>query len=336
MKKLSCLLVITGTFLLQQLHAQDTFSIVAIDSVTGEVGGAGASCVDLFNFPGYTDHFLCELFPGLGAINSQAAYVPANQLNARNRMLAGDTPAQIINWLDSNDVNGTPDIRQYGIAAFVNGSPQTAGYTGVNCMNYKNHITGPNYSIQGNILLGQQVLDSMEARFNRETGDLACKLMAALQGAKMVGADTRCTANGTSSLFAFVKVSVPTDTFGAPSFLASVRTHGTAGIEPVDTLQKIFDNMHLCPGTGIDETIFPLNSISIFPNPASEFVEIKSERQLPAGTEILVADVMGNMIFHQNTDHALRFDTRTWSNGIYAVIISNGSSVLTKKIIRQK
>ncbi len=72
------------------------------------------------------------------------------------------------------------------------GTPRSAAYTGQNCVNYKNHITGRNYSIQGNILLGQQILDSMEARFLRAEGELACRLMEALQGAKVVGADTRC------------------------------------------------------------------------------------------------------------------------------------------------
>ena len=38
------------------LSAQDTFSIVAMDEETGEVGSAGASCVDLFNLGGLSDH----------------------------------------------------------------------------------------------------------------------------------------------------------------------------------------------------------------------------------------------------------------------------------------
>src|SRR5215217_117700 len=193
------------------VKAQDTFSIVAVDPVTGEVGAAGASCLDLYAFPFFADDFISELFPGIGAINTQASYTPGNQASARDRMNAGDNPAQIIDWLIAHDVSGNADIRQYGIVRLVKGSPQTAGYTGAACMDYKNHITGKTYCIQGNILLGRKVLDSMEARFNNEQGDLACKLMAALQGAKMIGADSRCTANGTSSLFAFVKVSKPAD-----------------------------------------------------------------------------------------------------------------------------
>ncbi len=95
-------------------YAQDTFSIVAVDSVTGEVGSAGASCVDLFNFSGITNDFLGELFPGVGAINTQAWYNQTNQMNARNRMNAGDTPSEIIDWLVVNDVTNQPELRQYG------------------------------------------------------------------------------------------------------------------------------------------------------------------------------------------------------------------------------
>ena len=108
-----CLLFISS----RVFFAQDTFSIVAVDSVTGEVGSAGASCVDLFQFGLPSDHFLGKLFPGIGAINTQAYYVPTNQNNATNRMDLGDSPSEIIDWLINNDVSGQPEIRQYGIAA---------------------------------------------------------------------------------------------------------------------------------------------------------------------------------------------------------------------------
>lgn len=161
--------------------AQDTFSIVAMDTVTGEVGAAGASCLDLFTFTFSGNDFISELLPGLGAINTQATYNPTNQVNARDRMLAGDTPQQIIQWLVTHDMNNNPATRQYGIVRLANGRAQVAGYTGNDCYDYKGHIAGKTYCIQGNILLGPQVLDSMEARFNRQPGDLACKLMAAMR-----------------------------------------------------------------------------------------------------------------------------------------------------------
>jgi len=256
------------------LDAQDTFSIVAMDSATGEVGSAGASCVDMFTIPGYPDDFLGELFPGQGAINSQAWYIPANQANARTRMNQGDSPAEIIQWLVDNDVNGQPELRQYGIVKLHNGNLETAAHTGTSTDDYKNHITGPNYSIQGNILLGPEILDSMESRFLNAEGDLACKLMAALQGANVVGADSRCAPNGTSSLFAFVKVAQPTDPFGAPSFLASVRTHDGEGIEPIDSLQTLFDQLKSCIDTTTVSIENRANQPMVYPNPIHDLVHL--------------------------------------------------------------
>ena len=303
---------------------QDTFSIVAVDSITGEVGSAGASCVDLSSFPGYATDFLGELFPGVGAINTQSYYDGTNQANARIRMNAGDTPNQIINWLVANDVNSDPSIRQYGIVKLVGGSPQTAAYTGASCMDYKNHITGNNYSIQGNILIGQQILDSMESRFNSETGDLACKLMAALQGAKVVGADTRCTSNGTSSLFAFVKVSKPVDIFGSPSFVVSVKTNSNAGIEPIDSLQALFSMVHNC-GTisGIKYDNLFSDKITISPNPlTSQSIITFSEIQKNCTLKIM--DVLGNKIKEINfAGKELIIEKGEMKEGIYFLLIQD-------------
>ena len=261
MKKLLIILFII--FFAKNVISQDTFSIVALDSITGEVGSAGASCVDMFMTGFSTNDFLGQLIPNIGAINTQAWYNSTNQTNATNRMNLGDTPNQIIDWLILNDVQSAPELRQYGIVAMVNGSPQAAAYTGTSTDNYKNHIIGDNYAIQGNILLGQEVLDSIESRFLNTPGDLTCKLMAALQGANMVGADTRCISNGTSSLFAFVKVSQPSDIFGSPSFNISVRTHSNSGIEPIDSLQNLFDFEYNCISLNINENPSSKHLISV-------------------------------------------------------------------------
>lgn len=312
--------------------SQDTFSIVAMDSITGEVGSAGASCVDMNSFPGYDDDFLGELFPGLGAINTQAWYLPANQVNARNRMNAGDTPAEIIDWLIANDVQSQPQKRQYGIVAFVDGSPQSAAHTGTATDDYKNHVLGPNYSIQGNILLGQEVLDSMEARFLMTEGDLACKLMAALQGAKMVGADTRCASNGTSSLFSFVKVAQPTDTFGFPSFVVSVRTSNGDNIEPIDTLQTLFDLVHDCTSTGMNKQEIFNSRFSVYPNPTKDIITVESNRSGIFDLEIL--DVTGNKIIVSKLNKMLVVQTSNLVEGIYFLRISNGREFWVRKVIK--
>ena len=86
MKSIYILFIALFVFSFCQTKAQDTFSIVCADSVTRQVGSAGASCVDLIAF-GITDaSFLSDIFPDSGAINTQAAYQPGNQENARFRM----------------------------------------------------------------------------------------------------------------------------------------------------------------------------------------------------------------------------------------------------------
>ena len=54
--------------------------------------------------------------------------------------------------------------------------------------------------------------------------------MAAMQGANIIGADTRCAGFGTSSLFAFLKVAQTDDLPGNPSLLVAVKTTGAQGI----------------------------------------------------------------------------------------------------------
>lgn len=313
-------------------NAQDTFSIVAVDSVTGEVGSAGASCVDMDNFPGYTDDFLGELFPNVGAINTQAWYHPTNQANARTRMNLGDTPSQIIQWLVDNDVSNQPQLRQYGIVAMVNGSPESAAHTGISTDDYKNHVLGSNYSIQGNILLGQEVLDSMESRFLAAPGDLACKLMAALQGAKRVGADIRCTSNGTSSLFAFVKVAQPNDIFGSPSFLVSVRTSDGDGIEPIDTLQTLFDDVHDCYYVGLNESENFKSYFNVFPNPSNDKITIENKSSEIYQLELI--DIRGNLIATLRLENKQEIDVSVMPSGIYIIRISNGHQSYTTRIIK--
>lgn len=321
------------------LNAQDTFSIVALDSATGEVGSAGASCVDLFQTPFSNDDFLGELFPGVGAINSQAYYLASNQNNAADRMNLGDSPNEIIEWLVANDVSSQPELRQYGIVAFVDGSPESAAHTGTSTDDYKNHITGPNYSIQGNILLGQEVLDSMEARFLNEPGDLACKLMAALQGANMVGADSRCSGNGTSSLFAFIKVAQSSDQPGNPSFLASVRTHSNDGVEPIDSLQSIFDEIHSClpaePPLGLENVSEKPFSFRLFPNPAKEELTITLDHVIDHKSLVEIVDFTGKIVFRSSMMTSTRVDVSDFERGVYSVRIKSDHHEFADKFIKE-
>jgi uncharacterized Ntn-hydrolase superfamily protein len=270
------LLILLALTLSQVAYTQDTFSIVAVDSITGQVGSAGASCLDNNGFPGSNGAIIIsDVLPGRGAIHTQAQWNSSNQLKARQRMQAGDSPQQIIDFIkaNGNDANFNSSIRQYGIADLsATGSPRSAGFTGANCFDYKNHITGPNYSIQGNILSGQAILDSMEARFLNTNGSLAEKLMAALQGANTPGADTRCLSNGTSSLSAFIRVANPSDTNPQNFYLNLNVPSLPTGMEPIDSLQKLFTQWQVISST--KESAFS-KKLSVYPNPSRGSFHIK-------------------------------------------------------------
>lgn len=215
------------------VNSQDTFSIVAIDPVTGQVGSAGASCVNDCTI-------LSDVHPGWGVVHTQASWLQANYNYARQLMNMHLSPQQILDSLVAHDAQNNPTVRQYGIIDLVGGR-RTAAYTGVNCTNWKGHIIGPTYTIQGNILLGQHILDSMQARFNNTQGTLAQKLMAALQGAKVIGADTRCAPWGTSSKSAFIRVANVGDTVG-PLYLNLKVLNAPINRDPIDSLQVLFNN----------------------------------------------------------------------------------------------
>jgi uncharacterized Ntn-hydrolase superfamily protein len=295
MKNLKLLFfVLPAVILLLQTKSfpQDTFSIVAVDTITGEIGSAGASCVGPLG--GVGAFILSDVIEGVGAIHTQASYLAQNQQNAHNRMLEGLSPQEIIDWLVANDAQNNPTIRQYGIVDLTRNG-ESAGYTGVNCSNYKNHVIGPGYAIQGNILLGQVIIDTMQYAFLNIEGPLADRLMATLQAAKIIGADTRCASRGTSSQSGFVKVVRIGD--GNNPYLQIIVPDTPSGKDPIDSLQTMFDNWKVSLFNVVDpflseiivdpETL-PANGtsqgvITIFP-------KNNSDTLLSSGLEILLSN----------------------------------------------
>ena len=244
LKRFFFILLVSGLSFFRAF-AQDTFSIVAIDSVNGLFGSAGASCVGSSSGYPHGAQILSDVIPGIGVIHTQAAWTSANQQNAHNWMMMGLAPQQIIDSLVANDAGGNPSTRQYGIVDYNSGHPRSAAYTGVNCSDYKNDTAHLNYSIQGNILMGQKILDSMQVRFLNAVGFLGDRLMAALQGAKVVGADTRCAVRGTSSQSAFIRVGRMTD--AADSLYCDLwmayptNYSGLFPVDPIDSLQALYN-----------------------------------------------------------------------------------------------
>ncbi len=221
-------------FSINSASPQDTFSIVAIDPVTGEVGSAGASCVA-------GSIILSDVHPGRGVIHTQASYLSSNQNYARSLMNLGLSPQQIRDSVVAHDAQGNPSVRQYGIVDLISGG-RTAAYTGANCLNYKNHILESDLFHSGNILLGQQILDSMQSVVFENSGELVThQSMAALRSATVIGADTRCAGRNTSSISAFLRVGRTQDTLG--TLYLSLNVNNTpVNKDPIDSLQVLYNN----------------------------------------------------------------------------------------------
>ena len=213
------------------LISQDTFSIVAVDTITGQVGSAGASCIQ-------GSIIISDIHPGVGAIHTQSYWNAINQDSASSLMDKGYTPQDIIDWLVANDSQNDPTIRQYGIVDLIDGG-RSAGYTGENCYDFKGHKLGENYAIQGNILLGQSILDDMETAFLTQYGTFEEKLMASLMAANVTGADTRCTPYGTPAISAFIRVS-ESDNSEDSLFMDINVNNAPLTLNPLDSLRLLY------------------------------------------------------------------------------------------------
>ena len=320
-------LVVTLLLLLSfQSFSQDTFSIIAVDPNTGEVGAAGATC--LFNQNDGIIDIISSIIPGKGGILSQA-YVCVPNINLQNgidQMNNGLSPDEIIDWLVENDQCNALSFyyRQYGIVDFdENGNVRTAGYTGTFADNYKEDRQGDTYSIQGNILLDQSVIDNMENNFNNTEGSLAEKLMSAMQGANFAGADSRCLDEGTSSATAFLVVYQPDDIVGQPSLELNVGSQ-QPGVEPINVLQDMFYN-YLSLDSNNEEQM-----VKLFPNPSNGIVNLNSLNMY----KIDVFDVTGKNVL---TTIGNSVNIHSLEKGTYVFKLKNiqSSAISTYKIVKQ-
>lgn len=294
------------------LQAQDTFSIVAVDPETGEVGAAGASCIDTDDCGGCGGVIIISgLIPGRGGMNSQAyACIPnVNLQTGIEQLNTGSSPQAALDWVIANDAcasggasNNNSAYRQYGFADLdENNTPRTSAFTGASTDAYAGHITGENYAIQGNILLGEEILMNMEQGFLNTEGSLADKLMAALQGANVPGADTRCLAAGISSKSSFIRVAKPDDELGN-LFLEINVPIVAEGVEPINTLQTLFDEWKAAQVSS-NENIDNQSLIHVFPNPTQGDFSIEIlERNFSTGLTINLYDLKGENILTKIMD----------------------------------
>ncbi|MGH9463190.1 MAG: DUF1028 domain-containing protein [Vicinamibacteria bacterium] len=157
-----------------------TFSIVAGDPETGELGVAVAS--RFFAVGSVVPWARADV----GAVATQSFANTSFGWRGIELLEKGLTPQEVGDVLLRHDDN--PKRRQLGIVA-PDGSSFT--YTGENCIPWAGGRRGPHYAIQGNILASEEVVSSMEKTFLETGGTLADRLYAALLAGDAAGGDAR-------------------------------------------------------------------------------------------------------------------------------------------------
>ncbi len=157
-----------------------TYSIVALDPETGELGAAVQS-------HWFSVGSLCTWArPGVGAVATQSVVEPAHGPHALDRMEAGESAAEALRAL--LDADALAAVRQVGI---VDARGGVAVATGPDCIAHAGDATGATWSCQANMRARETVPAAMSAAFEAAEGDLAARLLAALRAAEGEGGDVR-------------------------------------------------------------------------------------------------------------------------------------------------
>jgi hypothetical protein len=178
----------------------------------------------------------------------------------------------------------------------------------------------------------------MEARFLRTAGSpLADRLMAALQGAHVPGADSRCLDGGISSNASFIRVAKPGD--GSLLYLdLRMQNSGFTVVEPLDSLQRMYDNWKI--RGGVDES-GSMNApvLEITSNPSHAPV-IHVDFLVPANdVDITLFDTRGAAVAtlltasHAAGSREFSLLSAKLAGGIYYCRLTAGRYVITRKVV---
>ena len=157
-----------------------TFSIVARDPATGELGVAVQS---RFFAVGATVPFAEG---DVGAIASQAMANPLYGSRGLQLLREGRSVQDILAVLLEEDPQR--NTRQVGI---VDARGQSIAHTGSETFPWAGHRTGPNFTVQGNILVSENTVIAMERAFTETGGTLAERMIRALEEGQKAGGDKR-------------------------------------------------------------------------------------------------------------------------------------------------
>lgn len=243
-----------------------TWSVIAVDTRTGQVIIASATCVAQGRFAGFPAKGLMDVqaivVPGVAVAAAQAAVdnTRENQRLIYRELKAGTPPEEIIEML-SEDPRFAG--RQFGI---VDVQGRCAGHSGSGngaaSLNVADSIPdeGIFFSIQGNILASDDVVHMAVEAFRSEGGTMADRVMAAMEAADAQGGDRRCTCesepvlevpcDGKTSHVAYILVADPDDpegeTFNDGEYSLFIDVHDEniqtgENANPVRTLRMRYD-----------------------------------------------------------------------------------------------
>lgn len=170
--------------------ASATWSVLIVDTRTGEIGLASATCLTRLDLRALTP----VLISGVGGVTAQSAgdSTGLNRSLMRDRLIRGVALADILAELQATDTGH--QTRQYGM---IDVTGDTLTFTGTQASDWAGGQTGRSgdiaWAVQGNILTGPNVVqDAVDAIVGTD-GDLAAKLMASMVAAREAGGDGRCS-----------------------------------------------------------------------------------------------------------------------------------------------
>ena len=199
MRKLTFLLLLV---VMLNTQALATWSVVAVDRKTGQVVIASATCVPQQAFASFPAKGLKDvqaiIIPGVGVAAAQANVDRTRTLQKliANELNRGTDPSRIIDMLKLQDESHPS--RQYGI---VDLKGRVAGYSGdgngKQSLDRQGRVEGTDFyfAIQGNILASDVVVEEAVRAFKQSRGNLADRVMAAMEAADSKGGDRRCNCN---------------------------------------------------------------------------------------------------------------------------------------------
>jgi uncharacterized Ntn-hydrolase superfamily protein len=157
-----------------------TYSIVARDPKTGELGVAVQS--HWFS----VGSVVTWAEAGVGAIATQSFVDPGYGPRGLELLQRGVPAPEALKQLLAADAQ--QDVRQ---VAIIDAQGRVAAHTGSKAIAAAGHYVGTQYSVQANLMANAQVWPAMSAAYEKATGDLADRLLAALDAAQAVGGDIR-------------------------------------------------------------------------------------------------------------------------------------------------